>query len=100
MVRAFREILDLNDGELIISPHHASMGAIGAVCYARTNNLIMNHFNGITKLEEYLNGASADFKSLPRLKESKAEYNKAPNKQKGRKKLIKTLKVKVLLATS
>ncbi len=31
MVRAFREIFGLADGELIIPPHHASMGAIGAV---------------------------------------------------------------------
>jgi len=76
MIRAFREILDLSDGELIISPHHASMGAIGAVYYARTNNLIMNHFNGTSKLEEYLNGATEDFVSLPQLKESEAEYQK------------------------
>jgi predicted CoA-substrate-specific enzyme activase len=31
MVKAFRDILNMNNGELIISPHHASMGAIGAV---------------------------------------------------------------------
>ena len=30
MVRAFREVLDLEDGELIIPEHRASMGAIGA----------------------------------------------------------------------
>ncbi|MFA5818400.1 MAG: acyl-CoA dehydratase activase [Bacteroidales bacterium] len=76
MIRAFREILNLSDGELIISPHHAAMGAIGAVYYARANNLIMNHFAGISKLEEYLAGATADFVSLPRLKESEAEYKK------------------------
>ncbi|MEI6050464.1 MAG: acyl-CoA dehydratase activase [Bacteroidota bacterium] len=76
MIRAFNEILDLAEGELIISPHHAAMGAIGAVYYARANNLIMNHFSGISKLEDYLAGASADFVSLPRLKESEAEYNK------------------------
>ena len=31
VVRAFREILGLHDGELIIPEYHASMGAIGAV---------------------------------------------------------------------
>ena len=76
MIRAFRETLDLTDGELIISPHHASMGAIGAVYYARDNNLSMNHFPGISKLEEYLAGSTDDFVSLPKLKESEAVYNK------------------------
>jgi predicted CoA-substrate-specific enzyme activase len=76
MIRAFREILNLTDGELIISPYHASMGAIGAVYYARANNLIMNHFAGISKLEEYLTGTTDEFVSLPRLKESEAEYKK------------------------
>ncbi len=54
MVRAFREILDLKEDELIIPEHHASMGAIGAVMYARSNSLEMNHFKGMQKLEEYL----------------------------------------------
>jgi predicted CoA-substrate-specific enzyme activase len=76
MVRAFREILNLTDGELIISPHHASMGAIGAVHYARISNLSMNHFNGISRLEQYLAGTSEEFASLPQLKESDAEYRK------------------------
>jgi predicted CoA-substrate-specific enzyme activase len=76
MTRAFREILNLTDGELIISPHHASMGAIGAVFFARTNNLNMNHFQGISKLEKYLAGATDDFISLPKLKESEAKYYK------------------------
>jgi predicted CoA-substrate-specific enzyme activase len=35
MVRAFRELLGLREGELIIPEHHASMGAIGAVLHAR-----------------------------------------------------------------
>ncbi|MDO9579148.1 MAG: acyl-CoA dehydratase activase, partial [Bacteroidales bacterium] len=76
MIRAFREVLNLTDDELIISPHHASMGAIGAVYYARVNNLIMNHFAGISKLEEYLARDNEDFVSLPQLKESNAEYQK------------------------
>jgi predicted CoA-substrate-specific enzyme activase len=76
MIRAFTETLNLNDGELIIPAHHAAMGAIGAVFYARANNLEMNHFSGITKLEEYLNGVSTEFVSLPQLRESSAEYKK------------------------
>jgi predicted CoA-substrate-specific enzyme activase len=76
MVRAFREILNLNNGELIISPHYASMGAIGAVYYALANNLSMNHLPGISKLENYLSRASSEFINLPHLTESEAKYNK------------------------
>ena len=35
MVRAFRETLEVADGELLIPQHYASMGAIGAVLTAR-----------------------------------------------------------------
>ncbi len=76
MIRAFREILNLIDGELIISPHYASMGAIGAVFYSRDNHLAMNHLPGISKLEKYLAGVTSEFVSLPQLKESGAEYKK------------------------
>ncbi len=51
MIRAFREVLDLNGDELIIPEHHASMGAIGAVMYSHTNKLEMNHFKGLEELE-------------------------------------------------
>ncbi len=54
MIRAFREVLDLKGDELIIPEYHASMGAIGAVMYARSNNLEMNHFKGMGKLKDYL----------------------------------------------
>ena len=39
MIRAFKETLNLIDGELIIPGHHSAMGAIGAVYYALANNL-------------------------------------------------------------
>src|SRR5450759_94916 len=76
MVRAFRETLNLAEGELIIPAHHAAMGAIGAVYYACANKLDMNHFSGTSKLEEYLAGTATEFVSLPHLKESLAEYKK------------------------
>lgn len=76
MIRAFRETLNLTDGELIIPEHYAAMGAIGAVFYARSNNLQMNHLHGIAKLEKYLAASSVEFVSLPPLKESSAEYRK------------------------
>jgi predicted CoA-substrate-specific enzyme activase len=76
MVRAFRDILGLEEDGLIIPEHHASMGAIGAVMYACSGNLDMNHFNGLDKLEQYLANDATEFISLPKLKESEAEYNK------------------------
>ncbi|MGB8491148.1 MAG: acyl-CoA dehydratase activase [Bacteroidales bacterium] len=76
MVRAFREVLDLKEGELIVPEHHASMGAIGAVMYSRSNSLEMDHFLGLGKLEKYLSSDTTSFNSLPPLKESTAEYNK------------------------
>ena len=76
MIRAFREVLDLKENELIIPQYHASMGAIGAVMYAHSNNLEMNHFKGMEKLKEYLSEDSSEFNSLPPLKESEALYNK------------------------
>ena len=77
MIRAFKEILNLIEGELIVPHHHSAMGAIGAVYYARSNKLNMNHLSGVSKLEEYLSGTATEFLSLPPLKESLAEYRKA-----------------------
>ena len=76
MIRAFREILDLKEGELIIPRYHASMGAIGAVMYARSNKLEMDHFTGLEKLDNYLNNDSTSFVTLSQLKESGAKYCK------------------------
>lgn len=76
MIRAFREILDLKGDELIIPEHHASMGAIGAVMYARSNGLKMNNFAGLAALAEYLRNNTSVFVSLPQLKESEALYSK------------------------
>ena len=76
MVRAFREILSLNGDELIIPDHHASMGAIGAVMHACSNNLPMNHFKGLNELDTYLGRATGNIRSLPPLVESEAIYDK------------------------
>jgi predicted CoA-substrate-specific enzyme activase len=76
MIRAFKETLNLIDGELIIPVHHSAMGAIGAVYYALANKLDLNHLPGISKLDEYLSGTATEFISLPPLKETSAEYRK------------------------
>jgi predicted CoA-substrate-specific enzyme activase len=79
MVKAFRDVIDLKEDELIIPRYHASMGAIGAVMYAHSNKLEMDHFRGLEKLEKYLADNTSSFVSLPQLKESEAVYNKDVN---------------------
>jgi len=77
MIRAFTDILNLEEGELIIPEHYASMGAIGALKYS------LNHpekgngdFKGIKELDNYLIGNNKDSANLGQLQESKAVYSK------------------------
>jgi predicted CoA-substrate-specific enzyme activase len=53
MVRAFRETLELADGELLIPKHFASMGAIGAVMTAREAGSL-GRIDSVEPLKEYL----------------------------------------------
>jgi predicted CoA-substrate-specific enzyme activase len=57
MIRAFREILNLQEDELIIPKHHASMGAIGASLYYQKNTADYIPFKGIESLEKFINNA-------------------------------------------
>ena len=45
LVRAFREVLDSGEGELIIPEHFATMGALGAVLYAMDNDVEVKAFD-------------------------------------------------------
>ncbi len=77
MVRAFTEILKLNEGELVIPEHHASMGAIGAVFHVLDNKQdAETKFAGTARLDAYLEERKAEISHLEQLKESKAVYNK------------------------
>ena len=61
VVRAFREIFSLHDGELIIPKHHASMGAIGAVYTLLDHKKDGDHtFKGLKALEDYLKTPKTD----------------------------------------
>jgi predicted CoA-substrate-specific enzyme activase len=64
MVRAFREILRLKEGELIIPQHHASMGAIGTaiLCMEKEGSS-----PELAKLEEYINNHKYEDAGLPPL---------------------------------
>ncbi len=54
MIRAFKEIYNLKDDELIVPKNHASMGAIGAVMHASENGLFSRSEVNIEKLRQYL----------------------------------------------
>src|SRR3990170_7129846 len=54
VVHAFKEILKLKEGELIIPEHHASMGALGAIFYVMESPDGTVPFKGISDLEIYL----------------------------------------------
>jgi predicted CoA-substrate-specific enzyme activase len=61
VVRAFREVLGLSDGELIIPEYHASMGAIGAVLHLLNDpSAGAAAFAGLGALEEYLARPASD----------------------------------------
>ncbi|HLO60899.1 MAG TPA: acyl-CoA dehydratase activase [Bacteroidales bacterium] len=76
MVRAFREVLDYRNGELIVPKRHASMGAIGAVLYTCSGNHVTSLFTGIEKLSLYLQEGGDKTAGLPRLSESSTPIQK------------------------
>jgi len=85
MVRAFKEILDLNDDELIIPEYHASMGAIGALYHLldaqesvkqETKRVeaasldpaeTVHPYRGLDDLERYLTEERVEGENLPPL---------------------------------
>ncbi len=70
MVRAFREVLDLEDGELVIPTHHASMGALGAVLILQDLKSEAPPFLGVEALDRYLAGMAPLQSSLQPLGDS------------------------------
>ena len=61
VVRAFREVLGLRDGELIIPEYHASMGALGAVFHLLDHPLAQDgSFRGLAGLEKHLANPVSD----------------------------------------
>ena len=54
MRKAFLDVLELSDGELIIPKHHASMGAIGAILVNQESAGMKKGFFDLSRLNEYL----------------------------------------------
>jgi predicted CoA-substrate-specific enzyme activase len=77
MVRAFREIFELDADELLIPEYHASMGALGAIFHTLKNqNGHAVAFKGTKEIKEYLASDRSNSARLSSLSLSKAEYNK------------------------
>jgi predicted CoA-substrate-specific enzyme activase len=76
MVRAFRETLSLDEEQLIIPQHHASMGAIGAIMHTFSESTPAG-FKGLDILKDYLVNGGRKTVGLPRLKVSDALIRKA-----------------------
>ena len=54
MRKAFMEVLELSDGELIVPKHFASMGAIGSILVAQEDKGSKREWNGLHRLDQYL----------------------------------------------
>ncbi len=83
MVRAFSEIYELENGELLIPEHHASMGAIGAVIYARETGQIKEQTISLKKLNEYLKGGFESAQALKKLSDRRHVIDKSVVKLNG-----------------
>jgi len=77
VIRAFRELLNVDESDFIIPEYYASMGAIGAL-YSILNQdeAVESPSKGIEALEHYLTTAQARGDTNDPLKESEVVYNK------------------------
>jgi predicted CoA-substrate-specific enzyme activase len=77
MVRAFKEVFELETDELLIPEYHASMGALGAIFHTLKNqNGQVAAFKGTEEIKNYLASDRSNTARLGILDLSKAEYNK------------------------
>jgi predicted CoA-substrate-specific enzyme activase len=78
MRRAFKETLELKDGEFIIPKHFASMGAIGAALALIDDQGLLTQYKDIEEINEYLRTHKEEHKGLKPLVESKGKVTKHP----------------------
>ena len=77
MIRAFRELLDAGENDLLIPEHNTSMGAMGAVMHHMNGEeKPANGYAGTKELEAYIHGEKSRGKSFEPLKASNAEIRK------------------------
>ena len=77
MVKAFKEVFELKDEELIVPKYSASMGAIGALFHVLSNGRDkIIPFKGLEVLDHYLLNKEYENNYHDQLKMSSATYNK------------------------
>ncbi len=77
MIRAFKELLEAKDEDLIIPEHNTSMGAIGAVLNHMAEGYKEGEaYKGIQELANYLTSEKSKGKSFEPLKAPESDLNK------------------------
>lgn len=76
MVRAFKDLLKVEDKDLIIPEYHASMGAIGALYDIFDKDKEILSYKGIDELNAHIEGEKSKGKSFKPLKDPKSELRK------------------------
>jgi predicted CoA-substrate-specific enzyme activase len=77
MVRAFRELLNVDEANLIIPEYHASMGAIGSVLYlVEHGKKKQPEYKGLDELTNYIEGEKSRGKTFPPLHRPDSEHRK------------------------
>ncbi len=89
MVRAFRDILNLDGDQLIIPPHHASMGALGAIYHTLNNGSGGANFRGLEALSQHIRGRVGRDVSLEPLIPSEAAIIKDVSPARGGEQRLK-----------
>ncbi|MCK4881345.1 MAG: hypothetical protein KAS82_11810, partial [Bacteroidales bacterium] len=77
MVRAFRELLDARDGDLLIPEHNSSMGAMGAVYHhLEEGDKEQTTYKGTAELDNYIHGEKSRGKSFEPLTPPETDIRK------------------------
>jgi predicted CoA-substrate-specific enzyme activase len=77
MVRAFKDLLNAQEGDLLIPEHNTSMGAMGAVLHNKTEaDYGESSYSGTARLEEYINGEKSRGKSFDPLVAPESDIRK------------------------
>ena len=77
MVRAFRELLKIDEKDLIIPEYHASMGAIGSLYHLLDSSKeIKDPYKGIKELTQHIEGEKSRGKTFKQLHQPDSDYSK------------------------
>lgn len=77
MIRAFTEVYGLEKDELIVPRYYASMGAIGAVIYAKETKQVKEQQLSLEKLIDYLKSGFENAQNLKKLRDKRHTIDKS-----------------------